>query len=112
MTQARARTTDPWTSWAAARSVTNIRERQAAVLMVIVTYGPSEKSLAEIVSIYQAAASRPDTGLPQQSDSGIRTRTKELQDAGWILETGTRKNAGGRKERLLKANIQSGTLFP
>jgi hypothetical protein len=94
--EARARTTDPWTSWCAARSVHNVRESQAAVLHLITLYGPM--SLSQLVGVYQ----RKQSILPVQSESGIRSRCAELVAKDLVEVCGHRTNSSGRKERLLR----------
>ena len=49
--QPRSRADSPWTSWAAARSITNLRESQAAVLAILEAAGPL--SLSQLVTEYQ-----------------------------------------------------------
>lgn len=78
-----ARRTDPWTSHAAARSITEdkLRESQLAVLYLLKRIGASTDE--EIADAY--------SGPPRQSPSGLRTRRKELVDAGYVCDTGDRK---------------------
>ncbi len=86
-----ARASDPWTSHAAARSV-NVKPSQAAVLRVL----DGEMTLADIVDRVELSGER-------FSDSRIRTATKELQDAGRVIDTGhTVTMPSGRKARLLR----------
>jgi len=94
----RARITDPYESWAAARSITGLREKQAAVLFVLNTYGPL--SLSQLVREYQAGTDRP-----KQSESGIRTRAHELELMNLVRAEGSRVNGNGRSERLLHTNL-------
>lgn len=114
MTVTRARATDPWTSWAAAHSVGDLRPRQAAVLHLFTVYGPL--SLSQLVGHYEAAIRRGVApggcpALPRQSPSGVRTRAKELVDLRYLENTGrTRKNETGRTERLLAVTARD-TLF-
>ena len=100
-TEPRARADSPWTSWAAARSVTGLREKQAAVLYVLTTDGPL--SLSQLVQTYQELFN--PYGEPKQSPSGIRTRAKELQVMGLIVADGFRVNDNGNRERLLHTNL-------
>lgn len=94
-----ARSTDPWTSWAAARSITpaKLRETQAAVYYVMKQAGPM--SLSELVETYEQVWE--EQSLPQQSSSGIRTRCKELADDGYVVEVGDQTAPSGRRERIL-----------
>jgi len=72
-----ARSTDPGTSWAAAKSLTSdtIRESQTTVLMSLIHYGPmTDTRLVEVT--------------PGLSPSGVRTRRKELVDMGLVENTG------------------------
>lgn len=88
-----ARSSDPGTSWAAAHSIQQLRERQRAVLRVIDSFtGPLHD--AELVGLYGRAV---QAGLePPQSVSGIRTRRKELVRAGCVRDSGrtTRLTSG------------------
>jgi hypothetical protein len=79
---AHARTTDPDTSHAAAASIPSdkIRASQAAVLEVMKEFGPMSDVV--LVAYYQG------TGQPPQSESGIRTRRKELVTLGKIRDSG------------------------
>lgn len=92
-----ARGGDPWTSWAAARSITDLRMRQAAVLHFFVHYGPC--SLSQLVSEYHVSGD-----YPRQSPSGLRTRARELMDRELICEDGIRINTNRRSERILRAS--------
>jgi hypothetical protein len=80
---ARARSTDPGTSHAAARSIspTKIRESQAFVLGLLVHYGP----MTDAGLLGYAELSRP-----RVSPSGIRTRRSELVTQGLVGDTGRR----------------------
>ncbi|QEA10828.1 hypothetical protein [Mycobacterium phage Weirdo19] len=94
--EARARTSDPETSHAAAGSLTpdRIRASQQAVLVEL---GRHRFGLTdhELVEAYTDAA---EVGrVPMQSPSGIRSRRHELVDAGLVVDTGARiKLASGR----------------
>lgn len=89
----RARNTDPGTSHAAAMSVEDIRESQKAVLGVFKRWGSMIDE--ELVARYEGASGAGQ--LPQQSESGVRTRRRELVDAGLLRDTGQkRKNSHGR----------------
>lgn len=101
--EAVARLSDPQTSWDAARSISTeaLRESQLAVLKVLRQVGPS--TLEELVAEYEH---RAQLGyVPKQSDSGIRTRCKELTDRGVVIPTGqTRKGRrSNRQARVLAA---------
>lgn len=91
--EARARNSDPGTSHAAAKSVGDLRESQRAVLSMFETWGEMiDESLCERYS-GAAEAGR----IPPQEDSGIRTRRRELVDAGLLVDTGRKgKNDHGR----------------
>jgi hypothetical protein len=80
-TKPRARTSDPDTSHAAARSVAGkVTDSQRAVLAAIRHLGRCTDE--ELVSVYDQ--------LPPLSPSGIRTRRKELADRGLVRDTGRR----------------------
>jgi hypothetical protein len=84
--EAHARTTDPWTSHAAAASLSreDLRETQAAVLEAFRIQGPMHHEA--LIDLYEPK--RWDMRWPQQSVSGLRTRTKELVDGGLLGDTG------------------------
>lgn len=86
--QARARHTDPGTSHAAAESVREITDRQQAVLDLFGKYGPMTDEA--LLLRYKDLRHRANTTLPEQSDSGIRTRRSELVDRGDLYDTGER----------------------
>jgi hypothetical protein len=83
---ARARTSDPWTSHAAAGSIPEekLRETQAAVLAAFRVLGPMTHE--DLVSGYGREA--PGLGWPRQSVSGLRTRTSELVAAEFLRNSG------------------------
>jgi len=104
--EAFARRTDPWTSWAAADSLTNLREKQRAVLWAFLERYPDGASLDQIVACYHLAAYRPG-GPPEQSDSGIRTRVSELAARGYVYDSGrTRTLPSGRQARILLGTVE------
>lgn len=88
----RARSTDPYTSHEAAESVDNVSDVQLAILRLFARLGPfSDHGL---VHTYQSFTN--SGRVPKASESGIRTRRKELQrmrliedNGGWVrLESG------------------------
>lgn len=86
VSEPRARSTDPATSHAAARSIRPgfLRDSQDAIVKLFRELGPMDDSL--LVDRYQEAVLE---GLrPNQSPSGIRTRRAELVDAGVVRDTG------------------------
>jgi hypothetical protein len=78
--EAHARRTDPPTSHAAARSVTNLTKKQLAVHALLRKNGSMTDE--QLVRTYREAVDKKITFngvlLPEQSDSGIRTRRSEL----------------------------------
>lgn len=93
-----ARNSDPQTSWDAAASVDQVREKQTAVLRVLTQHGPLTHE--ELVSTYYDA----QLGLPMQSPSGIRTRCNELVKMGLVEWTGEKRvMTTGRKARVWRA---------
>ena len=93
---AHARTTDPNTSHLAADSITDdvIRLRQRDVMKALRRVGPCHDPVLidEIMT--------GDRYLPQ-SESGIRTRRKELVDKGLVIDTGaTVATDSGRKAKV------------
>ena len=82
----KARTSDPDTSHAAARSLGHMTERRQAVWAVLAEHGPlTDESL---VAIYDQFAE--DNLVPPQSPSGIRTRRNELTKLGLAIDSGQR----------------------
>jgi hypothetical protein len=94
--RARARHADPPTSVAAAKSVGDLTEKQRAVLTVMRHFN---KALLdeEIVENYQM--NRTLLHLPQQSDSGIRSRRAELYRLEKIVQHEKRRMSTGRMGR-------------
>ena len=84
---AHARTSDPWTSREAARSISpdKLRASQRAVLECFKSYGRPMHHAA-LVRAYRPLAIAEDA--PWQSESGLRTRTKELVALGMLKDTG------------------------
>lgn len=86
MTNIRVRRTDPETSVEAAESVEDkLRLSQQAVLEIMRAF-PVGLTDTDLINVYRARAGR--AGIPQQSESGIRTRRKELVDQGKVFNTG------------------------
>ena len=92
---AHARSTDPQTSFDAARSVGDTTPKQLAVLRLFNTAGDPDRRLSD----EQVAEAYPKQAVsPQQSASGLRTRRGEcvtkglLKNSGWIGKT-----SAGRK---------------
>jgi hypothetical protein len=93
---ARARSTDPETSWAAARSITPdaLRANQSAVLQVLGKYGPmTDEQLADEYA-------RCDWFAPQ-SPSGLRTRRHELQELGLVEDSGERARLRSGRQAIV-----------
>jgi len=80
---ARARATDPDTSHEAARSVSNLRLSQESVLKVL--------RLIPMTDVEMARIYHSSIDVPLQSDSGLRTRRKELVDLGLVRDSGHRR---------------------
>lgn len=92
----RARNSDPETSHEAAASVTNLTVKQGAVL----EFFRRHEALTDeqLLELYREAEldGRP---IPQQADSGIRTRRSELVDKGVLCHSGWTTNRAGRRVR-------------
>lgn len=89
-----ARPTDPSTSWEAAASLKpdNIRESQAKIMKVLLRAGPMTDQ--EIYGFVQEF----------MSESGARTRRKELVDYGLVRDSGRRATtASGRSTIVWEA---------
>lgn len=81
-TEAHARRSDPPTSHAAAKSVANMTKKQLAVHALLRRSGPMTDE-ALVLAYREAVEKRIEFNgvlLPEQSDSGIRTRRSELAD--------------------------------
>ena len=91
-----ARRGDPWTSWAAARSVdpATVTATHRAILSLLDKEGPMTDERIALTYAYWSGL----VELPKQSPSGLRTRRKELVDAGLVRDTGaTARLATGRQ---------------
>lgn len=88
--EAHARRTDPGTSHAAARSVENLRPRQLAILETLRRCGPLTD---EGIAMRYVG--------PLQSPSGMRTRRRELVDAGLVEDTGERSRTRAGRSTIL-----------
>lgn len=96
MSRARARRTDPATSHAAARSVGELTDNQRAVMVVMRVLGRpvlDEELVREYLARYKALK------LPQQSESGIRSRRSELAAKTRLIEGEKRRMTTGRLGR-------------
>jgi hypothetical protein len=78
-----ARKTDPETSHDAAASITDLTEKQEAVLAVLAAEGLLTDK--DLISQY------PKYGLARQSESGLRTRRAELVRRQLVRDTGLRE---------------------
>lgn len=86
-----ARTTDPWTSWAAAKSV-DPKSSHAAVMRAF-AWGAEPMCLERIVECVYPYG---------YSESRIRTAVSELINEGRLVDTGeTTTTKRGRKARLI-----------
>jgi hypothetical protein len=96
MSEAHARRDDPWTSHEAAGSIPSeeIHRSQEAVLDCFTLTGPMyDRKLQREYDRY-----RVPNLWPEQSESGIRTRRKELVDRGRLKDSGRSvRRPSGRK---------------
>lgn len=94
-TRARARNTDPSTSHAAAASIAaeELRLSQEAVLAVFKSNHNFPHGLTdpEVAEVYFEARERDPHSYPHQSPSGLRTRRREVTDAGLLVDTGHKR---------------------
>lgn len=79
----RARTTDPATSHAAARSVAHLRHNQAVILSLLNLEGAQTDE--ELMLLWN------DRIAERISPSGLRTRRSELVDLGYVRDSGERR---------------------
>lgn len=87
----RARTTDPVTSHVAADAIAGVTDVQARIIQLLTNLGPMTDD--ELGVQYRH---RVPLGWPETSPSGLRTRRRELVDAGLVHDTKTtRPTAGG-----------------
>lgn len=91
-----ARRTDPSTSHAAAASVGDLTENQMAIMTVFRLAG-SRLLDEQLISLYKHY--QKPFRLPDQSESGIRTRRCELSKAEKLVEAGRIKMSTGRMGR-------------
>jgi len=87
-----ARSTDPGTSWEAARSVQGITEHQGEVLAAY--RGRKDMADEDLVLNLQRSGSK-------QSPSGIRTRRAELVAQGLLVDTGDRVTGSTGRRMIL-----------
>lgn len=76
---ARYRASDPLTSVLAAASLVNVTAKQQAVLETFKNYGPMTDQ--DVQRLYRG---------PRQSESGLRSRRKELCDRGILKDSGVK----------------------
>ena len=97
-----ARRTDPGTSWAAAHSVTDttITRTKKAILRAL-EHGPmTDEDIASAV------------GIAYTTPSGLRTRRRELVDAGLVRDSGRRTRLeSGRQAIVWELDRPRDTLF-
>lgn len=103
----RARASHPQTSHDAARSVTDLRPKQQAVLKVFQWRGKidglTHEELIRLYSVYHHFCGY--AALPNQSESGLRTRCSELVSLGKLHDSGERREIStGRKAIVWKLN--------
>lgn len=88
-----ARSTDPSTSWQAARSVCHIRESQAKIYTIL---AKSEDPLVDDDIYFRFRAT-----FGRISPSGCRTRRKELVDLGLVKDTKARRELDSGRYAIL-----------
>lgn len=95
------------TSLAAYDSVTNISEKQYAVLRVLkfIVKGSDES----IAGMYTNRELFPD--LPQQSSSGLRTRRSELVTQGLVRDSGLRSRTPSNRIAVMWEITTAGKKF-
>jgi len=106
---AHARTTDPITSHQAAASIKKdkVRLSQEAVLRVFKQFGAMTDQ--ELLKKYAFCIDYCGWLIPQQSESGIRTRRSELVTKGLVVDSGEKSMLPtGRKAIIWKATNDNG----
>lgn len=78
----KARRSDPETSHAAAASVTELNAKQKSVLSLFQSFVAMHDEA--LIKLYRSTSAMP------QSQSGLRTRRKELARRGMIVDSGAR----------------------
>lgn len=101
--RARARNTDPEESHDAAASVTNLTEKQEALLACL-REANWPLSDPEIADYYRDTSI--EMGHPPQSESGLRTRRSELVRKGLVEAAGTTTLITGRQAKQWKVTDQ------
>lgn len=91
---ARARRTDPVESHDAAKSVTDLTEKQTALLECLRSAGGLALTDNDLADLYRDNQRFHD--YPEQSDSGLRTRRAELVKRGLVEKTGRTRLESGR----------------
>lgn len=95
-TIAKARATDPETSWDAAETVKNINAVQKAIMELLEAHRMTDEELVDQYILGMLAGK-----LPMASESGIRTRRDELVRAGKVGYTGEKRpTRSGRQARI------------
>lgn len=98
------RSTDPETSHEAAASVTNIGDTHRRILGLLMEKPDTHHGLRER---YER-----ERGLfhlwPYVSDSGLRTRTRELVDRGYVIDSGQRVKLPSRRNAVVWAITDAG----
>lgn len=90
-----ARAGDPGTSLAAAKSVKNVTATHKRILDILgnLRVGTTDE---EILSIWNRRMNLTHYEYPPISDSGLRTRRKELVDMGKVVKVGEHRGKTGR----------------
>jgi hypothetical protein len=99
----RVRRTDPVSSYEAAESVQHkARESQEAVLEVLGTFSEGATDFSMVTRYFVQVIFKE---IPRQSESGLRTRRKELVEQGRVYDTGEREMLpSGRKAIIWKVS--------
>lgn len=108
-TTARARTTDPTTSHAAAQSVRVCRSAgvRAGILYLLGHDARRALSDVEIAVEYGALVTRGEA--PVCSPSGLRTRRAELVTRGEVVDTGHRVRLASGRQAIVWALAEQGS---
>jgi hypothetical protein len=90
-----ARTTDPQTSHAAAKSVSEISNTKKAILSLLRKHQTDMQLVANYIKLVR------QNKAPRASESGIRSRRAELVKLGFVKDTGKRDLSASNRQMIV-----------